>query len=132
MDRPDEGSANETPQGQAPGWYVLPKPEGGWRVHDGGKPVPTAVFDRKADAIAFARRQAACPCATAGGRRKRVYIFTRPRPLTPERLRELRQLDLKTPRPAPPGGRTSSGKPRMMWMSDDFDELPAEIAEFFE
>lgn len=120
---------DETPQGQAPGWYVLPKPEGGWRVHDGGKPVPTAVFDRKADAIAFARRQAACPCAAAAGQRKRVYIFNRPRPLSPERLRALRVLDLKTPRPGPRQPGSMRGK---LWMSDDFDELPAEIAEFFE
>jgi len=123
-------STDDPPRTQAPGWYVLPGTEGGWRVHDGGTPEPTAVFGRKTDAIAFARRQAACPCAC--GERKKVIIFNRPRPTPPEELRALYEgYDFTTPRPGPPGGR-SAGPRRNFWMSDDFDGLPAEIAEFFE
>lgn len=125
MNRADHAvMTDETPVNQPPGWYVLPKPGGGWRVHDGGTPAPAAVFDRKTDAIAFARRQAACPCAG-----KPVVIFNRPRKVSPDELRALRAVDLTTPRPGPRRPGSARG---MIWMSDDFDELPAEIAEFFE
>jgi hypothetical protein len=133
MNRTDEvAMSDETPLSQPPGWYVLPKPGGGWRVHDGGTPAPAAVFTRKTDAIAFARRQSAgsCPCARdSGGTRKPVVIFNRPRKVSPEELRTLRAVDLTTPRPGPRQPGSARG---MIWMADDFDELPAEIAEFFE
>lgn len=119
---------DEMPRNQEPGWYVLPRPGGGWRVHDGGTPEPAAVFDRKTDAIAFARRQSACPCAS-GGVPKKVVIFNRPRPTSPEELRAMYDgYDFKTPRPGPRRPGSARGK---IWMSDDFDGLPAEIAEFF-
>ncbi|MBB4635572.1 DUF2188 domain-containing protein [Longimicrobium terrae] len=135
MNRTDEAvTTDETPMNQPPGWYVLPKPGGGWRVHDGGTPAPAAVFDRKTDAIAFARRQAACPCASNGGSaRKPVVIFNRPRKLSPDEMNARYEgYDFRLPRPTPPGGRSFRGPRRKYWMSDDFDELPAEIAEFFE
>jgi hypothetical protein len=122
-------SDRHEPDPPPPAWYVLPKEEGGWRVHDGGKPAPTAEFARKADAVAFARRQAACRCAD--GRRRDVFIFNRPRKLSPEDRERLRGYDYRTPRPAPPGGRGFGSLRGKIWMSDDFDELPPEIDEYF-
>jgi hypothetical protein len=115
-----------------PAWYVLPEEDGGWGVHDGGKPLPTAEFARKADAVALARRQAACGCRNGQAVGRSVYVFPR-QPKRPPQRSPIRVTHEELVSRKPSGKPRKPGSARgRVWISDDFDELPPELVEFFE
>lgn len=108
--------------GVVPDWHVMPTRGGGWRVYDGGRPVPGAEFTRKNDAVKFAREKAAE--SNAGepdrGKHRKVVISSRAKYKT-EVVGNGIERFVTLPGEPPP--RRQFGSMRgQVWMSPDFDD----------